>query len=83
MEEVDLFSYISKDNPLVKVVDAVTISSREHLHQLSGVSPSLFLRKPSSKYMEHDSLFKLIESVDALVVSTDPLRCIEYERRGS
>jgi len=78
---------IPADNKLVKLLEAKKVTSKEQLYTdftniLSNGGEGLIFRKPGSKYMEHDSFFKLMRKldVDAVVVANKPtMKCMDAQ----
>jgi len=76
---------ITDENPIVKLVNPSKVQSKEQLDEefmsiIRDGGEGLIFRKPGSKYMEHDSFFKLMPKmdVDAVVVANKPtLQCMD------
>ncbi len=85
------FQVISADNPMIKILDPEKIASTDHLMRYLTSTESLVFRKPGSKYMQHDSLFKITvltklvliwcqtsEEVDAVALDSSMMKFMEY-----
>jgi len=78
---------IPVDHPFVKLLHPVKVGSKEQIDRdmknaLRRGGDGLIFRKPGSKYMEHDSFYKLLPKIDidAVVVANRPfLKCMDAQ----
>jgi len=78
---------IPVDHAFVKLLHPLKVSSKDQIYNdlrgsLHRGSDGLIFRKPGSKYMEHDSFYKLLPKmdIDAVVLSNSPtLKCMDAQ----